>query len=176
MIAAAALACGGQEGTTEATEAGSSSGGAGSTGSTGSTGAEATTTGATSTGEGSSTTGDATTGPMCETAADACGVMVGDEGSMCVDPPPAQGELKIEVLGPGSIKVTEVGHDASCSVSIAPVVKIFAPNTISITYEIGGQPMDNCLCKFEITATLAGLAKGSWTVNVLPYSQMVDVP
>lgn len=174
MIAAAALACGGQDGTTEATEGGSSSGGAASTGSTG---ADATTTAAaTSTGEGSSTTGDATTGPMCETAADACGVMVSDEGSMCVDPPPVQGELKIEVLGPGSIKVTEVGHDASCSVSIAPVVKIFAPNTISIVYEIGGQPMDGCVCKFEITATLAGLAKGTWTVNVLPYSQMVEIP
>lgn len=175
MITAAVLACGGQDGTTEAT-AGSSDGSS-STGSTGAATTEAATTAATTTGEGTSTTtGAVTTGPMCETAADACGVMVSDEGSMCPDPPPAQGELQIEVLGPGSIKVTEVGHDASCSVSITPVVKIFAPNTISVTYEIGGQPMDGCVCKFTISATLAGLAKGTWTVNVLPYSQMVEIP
>lgn len=174
MLAAAALACGGQDGMTDGT------GGAGSSSSSGSTGAEGSTGGTTAapttTGDGTTTTGDATTGPMCETSADSCGVMVSEVDSKCEEPPPATSELKVEVLGPGSIRVTEIGHDASCTVTITPVVKIFSPNTISVTYDIGGQPNDGCICKFAISARLDGLPSGTWTVDVLPHSQKVDVP
>ena len=176
MVIAAALACGGDEGTTEGTEgAGSSSGGT-----TGSSSTSATTGGSTTGeptgGETTSTTEPATTGPACETSAESCGVMVSDQGSSCPEPQPSMGELQIEVLGPGQIKVTEVGYDSTCGMTITPVVKIFAPNTISITYDVGGQGMDGCICKFSITSTLSGLPSGTWTVNVLPYSQQVEVP
>jgi len=173
--AALALACGGKDEPTT-TEGSSSSttdpGTAQSTSSsstdpmTGSSTGDLTTTSSTS----------STTGPACETAPADCGVVVDGVMSSCPDPPSATSELVVEALGPGQIKITEFGHDSNCNLTITPAVKLLAGNSIFVTYEIGGMPMDGCSCKYDITATLTGLSPGTWTVTVLPYEEKVDVP
>lgn len=172
-LTAAALACNGQSSSTE-TDA-----------STGSSTAEATTTttsGGTSTtavttsdasGSTSSSTGPA---PACETSAMECGVSVDEQMSFCPDPPPASGSLLLEVLGPGKIRVSELGYDSACGLTITPVVKFGPNNSIVISYEIGGQPMDNCICKYTISSVLSNVPSGTWSVTVGPHFDMVDVP
>lgn len=172
------IACGsGDDTTTEgASSSGSSSAATTGDGTGGTT--LAPTTGASSgealssTGEGSSTAAP----PACETAAADCGVSVSDEGSSCPDPQPATNELVIEVLGPGQIKISEVGYDSACNISIDPEVKLGANHSILVVYGVQGSPMDGCVCKFTITATLSDLPPGTWTVQVGPHSQTVEVP
>lgn len=137
-----------------------------------------TTVATTSTG---TTTADSTTGttaelPNCETSAEECGVMVSDVGSFCPDTPPAKDELKLEPLGPGKLRITEVGRDSSCNISFNTIVTFAADHLIIVTYEILGQPEGDCICKFEVTTTLSNLAPGTWDVLVGSWEGTVDVP
>lgn len=177
-MVAAALACGDkEEPTTTATNesAGESTGGT-------TTGAPASTGGGTSTG--APTTGgttDETTGttmapPPCETDAMSCGVSVSDESSECPDPPPDGSGLTIDVLGPGSIKISQYGHDSECGLTIGSIVKLYPDNQIFVSYDVSGTPQPNCVCKYTISVTLSNLPAGTWTVTVLPDVGMVDVP
>ncbi len=174
--AALALACGGKDEPTTTEGSSSSTTDPGTAQSTSSSSTDPS-TGGSSTGELTTTSStSSTTGPACETDAADCGVIVDGVMSSCPDPPAATSELVVEALGPGQIKITELGHDSNCDLTITPVVKIFANKSIFVTYQIGGMPMEGCSCKYDITATLTGLAPGTWTVTVLPYEEKVDVP
>ncbi|WAS97230.1 hypothetical protein [Nannocystis punicea] len=139
--------------------------------------AEPTTTAAVTT---SADTTDAgtTTGPApsCETSAMDCGVDVGEQMSFCPDEEDAVGSLVIDVLGPGQIRLTELGHDAACDLTFSPKVQLLPNNSILVIYDIGGNPMDNCVCKYTISAVLSNLTSGTWTVQVASFMQQVEVP
>jgi hypothetical protein len=169
-----ALGCAGKD-ETGATD---TTGGASSTGTTAATTLEPTTTGTTGTSTTTGTTAEGTTavGPPCETSPEDCGVMVSDVGSVCPDMPPAKDELKLEVLGPGKLRITEIGRDGGCGITYGTNV-IFGPNNlIIVTYEIQGNPDPNCTCKYEVTTTLSNLAPATYSVMVGSWSDMVDVP
>ena len=183
VVVALGLACGEKD---ETTAAGSSETGGSST----TTGPEATTDGTTgtpttsggttevastssSTGGEESSTGEA---PACETAAEDCGISVDGIGSMCVEPPPAKNELLLEVLGPGSFKFIEVGHDGACNVMIGSEVLIGPQKSIIVNYVIQGNPDLGCVCKFSVEATLSDVPAGTWTVYVGPFTEQVVVP
>lgn len=172
IVATLALACGGKDEPTTS-EGGSSSSGAGTTSTSG--GSTSSSSGVTSTDASSSSSSSSSTGPACETDASDCGVSV-DGTSFCPDPQPAMNELVVEALGPGQIKVSELGHDLDCGLMIDPIVKVYSGNMIYITYMITGQGMDGCVCKATMEATLTGLAAGTWTLYVGPFQQQVDVP
>lgn len=152
-----------------------------------SAGESTTTTTSTSSSTGGGTTAEPTSGstgddgttmapPACETDAASCGVSVSEQSSECPMPPPDGSGLTLEALGPGSIRITEFGYDSNCGLTINPVVKLFAGNNMSVSYEIGGQPMDGCICKYTISLVVSNLPSGTWTVSVLPHQDMVDVP
>lgn len=170
--------CGSKDETT-ATDT-DTSGASSSTGTTALTTAQPTT--ADSTGDvGTSTTGSTGEGttaaaPSCETSPDDCGVMVSDVGSYCPDTPPAKDELKLEPLGPGKLRITEIGRDGACNITYGTNVSFAPNNMIIVTYEIMGNPDPNCICKFEVTTTLSNLAPGTWHVEVGSWTGMVDVP
>ena len=125
-----------------------------------------------------SSTGSPTTGeaPICETSPDDCGVMVSDVGSFCPDTPPAKDELRLEALGPGKLRITEIGRDSACNIQYGTNVSFGPGRFIIVTYEIIGQPDNDCVCKFEVTTTLSNLSSGTWEVLVGSWSGMVDVP
>lgn len=180
LLLVLALGCGAKDETTDGTDSEPGTTAAAST--TGTTAAATTGDGTTaepttaaSTG---TSTGDGTTAaaPPCETSPDDCDVQVSDVGSFCPDTPPAKDELVLEALGPGKLRITEVGRDSACNITIGTKVT-FAPNRlIIVTYEIMGTPDDSCTCKHEVTTTLDGLAPGTWEVLVGSWSGMVDVP
>jgi hypothetical protein len=132
-----------------------------------------TTAASTGSSTGSPTTGDA---PACETSADDCGVMVTDVGSFCPDTPPTMDELRLEALGPGKLRITEVGRDSACNIQFGTNVSFGQDRLIIVTYEIMGQPDGDCICEFEVTTTLNNLASGTWEVLVGALSGKVDVP
>jgi hypothetical protein len=170
----AALACGddGEPATTSesASEASTSTTSTSTTSTTGGTTAEPTTG---STGDDPGTT---MAPPACETDAASCGVSVTEQSSECPMPPPDDSGLTLEALGPGSIRITEHGYDSNCGLTISPVVKLFAGNQMSVSYEVGGQPMDGCICKYTISLVVSNLPSGTWTVSVLPHQEMIEVP
>jgi hypothetical protein len=147
-----------------------------------------TTTTTTTTSSTTGTTAEPTTGstgddpgttmmpPACETDAASCGVSVSEQSSECPMPPPDGSGLTLEALGPGSIRITEHGYDSNCGLTISPVVKLFAGNNMSVSYEVGGQPMDGCICKYTISLVVSNLPSGTWTVSVLPHQEKIDVP
>lgn len=142
---------------------------------------EPTTAEPTSTSTGSSTgtsTDEGTTAapPSCETSPEDCGVMVSDVGSYCPDTPPAKDELKLEPLGPGKLRITEIGRDGACNVAYGTNVSFGPDNLIIVTYEIMGNPDPNCTCKFEVTTTLSNLTPGTYDVLVGSWEGTVDVP
>jgi hypothetical protein len=136
-----------------------------------------TTTGTTSedTAEPTSTT-TTEAAPSCETSALECGVDVGQQMAFCPDMEDAVGSLVVDVLGPGHIRFTELGHDAACDLTFSPNVKLLANNTILVVYDIGGNPMDNCVCKYTISAELSNLTSGTWSIQVAGFTQQFDVP
>lgn len=182
LLATLGLACGGKDGSTAGSA--SSDTGAPASSTTDATAAATTglpTTGPASTGDATSsgsTGGESSTGeaPNCETSSDDCGVTVSDESSVCPEPPPDKDELKLEVLGPGKIKVTEVGRDSACNVTIGSVVSLAPHRELYVTYEVFGQPDNSCICKFDVTSTISGLTPGLWTVYVGSYEGKVEVP
>ena len=136
-----------------------------------------TTTGTTSedTAEPTSTT-TTEAAPSCETSALECGVDVGQQMAFCPDMEDAVGSLVVDVIGPGHIRFTELGHDAACNLSFSPNVKLLDNNTILVVYDIGGNPMDNCVCKYTISAELSNLTSGTWSIQVAGFTQQFDVP
>lgn len=178
LLAVLGLACGDKDGETSVsgssdTGVATSSSSAGDT----STGDAPTTTGASSS-ESSSGGADESTAdpPACETSGDDCGVTVSESTSACADPPPAKDELVLEALGPGSIKITEKGRTSACNITITMDV-ILGPNRyLVVNYTVNGTPDPNCQCPQEVTATVSGLTKGTWTVSVGSYEGKVDVP
>ncbi|MCY0995109.1 hypothetical protein OV203_48735 [Nannocystis sp. ILAH1] len=180
IVLAVALisACGS---TSDSTESSSTTGTTESTGTstTTSTTTEEPSTTAATTSEGtaeptSSTTTEAA--PSCETSALECGVDVGQQMAFCPDMEDAVGSLVVDVIGPGHIRFTELGHDAACNLTFSPNVKLLANNTILVVYDIGGNPMDNCVCKYTISAELSNLTSGTWSIQVAGFSQQFDVP
>lgn len=174
----AALACGDKAEPTTTEGASEASTGPATTQTTGEATGDGSSTGTPTTGE---TTGEGSSSttmvaPPCETDAMSCGVSVDEQSSVCPDPPPAGSGLTLEPLGPGSLKITEFGYDSDCGLTISPIVKLFAPNSIIVSYDVGGQPMMGCICKYTISATLSNLPAGTWTVTVGPHSDMVEVP
>jgi len=175
LALALAVACGEQ---TDSTATDTTTGIAGetstSTSTTSATTAEPTTTDATTTG----TTGTDTTGPepSCETSAMACGVDVGEQMSFCPQPEDPAGALEIEVLGPGQIRISELGHDAECDLTFTPNVQLLPNHSLLVSYDIGGQPTAGCVCKYTISWVLSDLTSGTWTVQVASFMQQVDVP
>lgn len=172
----AALACGGKDEPTS-TEGASEA----------STGSAGTTVVASTTGDGSST-GASTTGgttaeptsttmvaPPCETDAMGCGVSVDGQSSTCPDPPPDGSGMTLETPAPGQLTFTVFGHDADCGLTITPNVQLFAPKSILIVYDVGGQPTPNCVCKYTIGATLSNLPAGTWTVTAGSHMDTVEV-
>jgi len=176
-----ALGCGAKDDTTTDTDTGpgttadDTSAAASTAGTTVEPTTAAETTAAESTG---TSTGDGTTAeaPACETSPDDCGVQVSDVGSFCPDTPPAKDELRLEPLGPGKLRITEIGRDSACNIKIGSKVTFAPDRLIIVTYEIMGNPDNSCTCKHEVTSTLTGLASGTWEVLVGSWSGMVDVP
>ena len=135
--------------------------------------------GGTSTGGDSSSSGaeeSTADPPACETSADDCGVTVSDEGSFCADPPPDKDELILEVIAPGSIKITEKGRTSACNITIGSEALLGPNRYLIINYVINGQPDRGCQCPQEVTSTVSGLTKGLWTVSVGSYEQKIEVP
>ncbi len=179
LLAVLGLACGGKD-ETSATD-GSDTGAASSTSSASDASATTqapTTTGASSSGESSSGGSSESTAepPACETAGPDCGVMVSETGSFCADPPPAKDELILEVVGPGSIKITEKGRTSACNITIGSEVFIGPNKSLIVNYVIMGQPERGCQCPQEVTSTVSGLSPGTWDVLVGSYEQKIDVP
>ncbi|MFY0541276.1 hypothetical protein [Nannocystis pusilla] len=110
------------------------------------------------------------------TSALECGVDVGQQMAFCPDMEDAVGSLVVDVIGPGHIRFTELGHDAACDLTFSPNVKLLANNTILVVYDIGGNPMDNCVCKYTISAELSNLTSGTWSIQVAGFTQQFDVP
>lgn len=133
----------------------------------------ATTSGGTAEPTSSTTTGGAT--PSCVTSAQECGVDVGQQMAFCPDMEDAVGSLVVDVLGPGHIRFTELGHDAACNLTFSPNVKLLDNNSILVVYDIGGNPMDNCVCKYTISAELSNLTSGTWSIQVAGFTQQFDV-
>ncbi|WP_434417021.1 hypothetical protein [Nannocystis pusilla] len=180
IVLAVALisACGS---TSDSTESGSTTGTTEPTGTstTTSTTTEAPSTTAATTSEGTAEpTSTTTTGaaPSCVTLALECGVDVGPQMAFCPDMEDAVGSLVVDVLGPGHIRFTELGHDAACNLTFSPNVKLLDNNTILVVYDIGGNPMDNCVCKYTISAELSNLTSGTWSIQVAGFTQQFDVP
>ncbi|MFZ6178283.1 hypothetical protein [Nannocystis pusilla] len=123
-------------------------------------------------------TGSTTSGatPSCVTAAQECGVDVGQQMAFCPDMEDAVGSLVVDVLGPGHVRFTELGHDAACNLTFSPNVKLLDNNSILVVYDIGGNPMDSCVCKYTISAELSNLTSGTWSIQVAGFTQQFDVP
>ncbi|MDC0715858.1 hypothetical protein [Nannocystis bainbridge] len=141
---------------------------------TASTTAEPTSTSST-TAEDTTDTGTSTEpAPACETSAMECGIDVGPPMSSCPDmEDPAS--LVVEVLGAGHIRFTEYGHDAACNLSFSPNVKLLSNNSLLVIYDIGGNPMDSCVCKYNISAEISNLASGTWTIQVASFMEQFEV-
>ncbi|MCY1007864.1 hypothetical protein OV079_20355 [Nannocystis pusilla] len=122
----------------------------------------------------STTTSGAT--PSCVTSAQECGVDVGQQMAFCPDMEDAVGSLVVDVLGPGHIRFTELGHDAACNLTFSPNVKLLDNHSILVVYDIGGNPMDSCVCKYTISAELSNLTSGTWSIQVAGFTQQFDVP
>lgn len=175
LALALAVACGEQ---TDSTATDTTTGIAGETSTststtTDATTAEPTTTDATTTG---TDTGTTEPEPSCESSAMDCGVDVGEQMSFCPEPEDPAGALEIEVLGPGQIRITELGHDAECDLTFAPNVQLLPNHSLLVFYDIGGQPTGGCVCKYTISWVVSNLASGTWTVQVASFMQQVDVP
>ena len=175
LLLVLALGCGDKDETT--TTDGSTAGSSTSTTTAAVTTIEPTTADTSAAASTGGTTGSPTTGeaPACETSAEDCGVMVSDVGSFCPDTPPDKDELRLEPLGPGKLRITEIGRDGACNVTYGTNVSFGPDRLIIVNYEIMGQPND-CTCKFEVTTTLSNLDSGTWDVLVGSWSGMVDVP
>lgn len=178
LLVALGLACGGKD-ETSATDASDTGAGTSTSSASAPDTTETPTTSGTSTGGESTSSGaDESTAdpPPCETSAEDCGIMVSDDGSFCADPPPDKDELILEVIAPGSIKITEKGRTSACNITIGSEA-LLAPNRyLIINYVINGQPDRGCQCPQEVTSTVSGLTAGLWTVSVGSYEGKIDVP
>jgi hypothetical protein len=180
LLAALGLACGAKDETT-VTDGSDTGAATTTTGDDSTTGdPDPTTSGSSSSGgeSSSSSGGESSTGdvPACETSADDCGVSVTEDSSFCPDMPPAKDELVLEPLGPGKIKITEIGRDSACNITIGSEVILGSMKTLIVNYVINGNPDDGCQCKHEVTSTVSGLQSGTWSVLVGSYEGKVDVP
>lgn len=181
FVGALGLACGDKD---ETTASGSSETGAASSSSSGdvnptTTAEDPTTGGSTSTGASSSSSGGAESSSgepvVCDTAPADCGVTETDVDSFCTEPPPPGDTLVLESPGPGQLKISEVGYDQACNITVMPVVSFGPNNSIIVSYNIQGAPEGDCICKFTITTTLNDVPPGKWTVYLGPFQESIDV-